>query len=620
MRFIPYAAALVLAAGADDCLAQGDLGEIVPSAYLKAADVDASDEFGTAVATSGDRIVVGAPLEDSGADEVNGDSGDNSLSNAGAAYVYVRSGSTWVLEAYLKAPFPTAGDRFGTSVATDGNFVVVGANGEGSASSGVSDASADDSLGGSGAVYVFKTNGLGDWKLDAFLKASAPDVDDGFGISVAIHDGTIVVGASAEDSAATGVDGDDSNDSAPSSGAAYVYFLDDGQWIFGSYLKASNTNSLDRFGLTVAIDDGTIVVGANGESSAATVVNGSQNDNSAAEAGAAYVFVGSQDNWSQQAYLKAANADAGDKFGGDVAIEGDVAVIGAKFEDSGATGVNGNPFNNSLPSAGAAYAFRRAGTTWGQVSYLKPPSAGFAETFGDSVAISGGVIVVGCTADDSGSSGTGGDPTDNSVPNSGAIHLFEPAGLSHAPSAFLKATISDDQDLFGSSVDMAGEVIVGGTRREDGDGSSALDDSASNAGAACAFEFELWRTLPGCFGNPATIRAPQGPARLATTFPIEFESNAIASGVAATFYGAVGIDAGGCGLLLGVGQEALMALAPFPTLIGVVPFALGDGTQPLPIPNEPSLVGIRLTFQSVLVDITDGSSELSRGLEVIIRP
>ena len=150
----------------------------------------------------------------------------------------------------------------------------------------------------------------------------------------------------------------------------------------------------DFFGISVAISGNTVVVGAQLEASAATGINGNQSDNSATEAGAAYVFVRNGTTWAQQAYLKASNTDANDEFGCSVAISGNTVVVGARGEASAATGVNGNQSDNSAPDAGATYVFVRNGTTWTQQAYLKASQAGDT-AFGFSVAISGDTAVVG---------------------------------------------------------------------------------------------------------------------------------------------------------------------------------------------------------------------------------
>ena len=141
-----------------------------------------------------------------------------------------------------------------------------------------------------------------------------------------------------------------------------------------------------------------MVVGAAAESSNATGVNGDQADNSALFAGAAYVFVRNGTAWSQQAYLKASNTDPQDFFGSSVAISSDTVVVGAKNEQSSATGVNGDQTDNSLFRTGAAYVFVRNGVTWSQQAYLKASNTGEEDVFGGSVAASGDTVVVGAIA------------------------------------------------------------------------------------------------------------------------------------------------------------------------------------------------------------------------------
>ncbi|MCH8228248.1 MAG: FG-GAP repeat protein, partial [Proteobacteria bacterium] len=138
-----------------------------------------------------------------------------------------------------------------------------------------------------------------------------------------------------------------------------------------AYLKASNTDGGDFFGWSVAISGETLVVGARNEDSNASGINGDQNNDSAVDAGAAYVFTRSGTVWSQQAYLKASNTDIDDLFGLSVAISGDTLVVGTRREDSNASGINGDQSDNSAIQAGAAYVFTRSGTVWNQQAYLK---------------------------------------------------------------------------------------------------------------------------------------------------------------------------------------------------------------------------------------------------------
>ena len=369
-------------------------------AYLKASNTGAQDQFGLFVAISGDTIVVGAPAEDSSATGINGDGSNNSASGSGAAYVFVRSGTTWSQQAYLKASNTEAGDSFGWSVGISGDTVVVGALSEDSNATGVNGNPTDNSATNAGAAYVFVRNGT-TWSQQAYLKASNTGAGDRFGQSVAISGDTLVIGAYGEASNATGINGNQNDDSAPQSGAAYVFVRSGTIWSQQAYLKASNTGAGDQFGYSAAISGDTVVIGADFEDSNATGINGNQNDNSTSSAGAAYVFVRSGTVWTQQAYLKASNTDAGDVFGYAVAISGDTIVVSAALEASNATGVNGDQSNNSVPLAGAAYVFMRSGTIWSQQAYLKASNPGPDDDFGESVGISGDTVVVGALAEDS---------------------------------------------------------------------------------------------------------------------------------------------------------------------------------------------------------------------------
>ena len=153
-------------------------------------------------------------------------------------------------------------------------------------------------------------------------------------------------------------------------------------WGQEAYAKAPNANANDHFGLAIAIDGDTMVVGAQDESSnQTTITNGTtaSADNTAASAGAAYVYRRSGTTWVQEAYLKAPNAGAGDSFGESVAIAGDTVVVGASSEASNQTTItNGTTAsaNNSLANAGAAYVFKRTATAWAQEAYLKAPNTG----------------------------------------------------------------------------------------------------------------------------------------------------------------------------------------------------------------------------------------------------
>jgi FG-GAP repeat len=467
---------------------------VVQQAYLKASNTNASDWFGFSVAISGDTVVVGALGEDSAATGVNGNQADNSKTASGAAYVFVRSGTGWSQQAYLKASNTDGSDWFGRSVAISGDTVVVGSQFEDSAATGVNGNQADNSASQAGAVYVFVRSGAS-WSQQAYLKASNTNSGDQFGASVTISGDTVVVGARFEASAATGVNGNQADNSASQAGAVYVFVRSGVIWSQQAYLKASNPNEQDYFGHPVAIFEDTVVVGAYGEDSAATGVNGDQASNSASGAGAAYVFVRSGAIWSQQAYLKASNTNAFDEFGWQVATVGDTVVVGASLEDSSATGVDGNQADNSAQDAGAAYVFVRNGGIWSQQAYLKASNTNAQDAFGVSLAISGDTVVVGAIREDSAATGVNGDQADNRALEAGAAYVFVRSGASWGQQAYLKASNTNTGDGFGDSVAIAVDSVVVGARLEasaaTGVNGTQADNSAGNAGAAYVFDLDL---------------------------------------------------------------------------------------------------------------------------------
>ena len=154
-------------------------------------------------------------------------------------------------------------------------------------------------------------------------------------------------------------------------------------------------------------------------------------------AGAVYVFTRNGANWTQQAYVKASNAGNGDHFGNVVALsaDGNTMAVSAYWESGGATGVNGNQNDNSIPQAGAVYVFTRSGTTWTQQAYIKASNTGNAgvgdvpgdgDQFGFSLALSddGNTLAVGATSEDSVANGINGNQKDDSTSSAGAVYVF----------------------------------------------------------------------------------------------------------------------------------------------------------------------------------------------------
>jgi len=478
--------------------------------YFKANNTEAWDRFGEAVAVWGDTIAVAAPQEDSSSTGVGGDPANNSALTSGAVHVYVRQGASWVQQAYLKASNTEELDRFGSSIALDGDTLAVSAPAEDSSATGVNGPQNNENASQSGAVYVFVRDG-GVWTQEAYLKASNTGFGDRFGSSLAISGDTLIVGASYEDSDGQGVGSDQFNNAAMDSGAAYVFRRAGGTWTQEAYLKASNSNPNDRFGYTVDIAGDLIVVGAIGESSPATGVNGAQFDNTSPSSGAAYVFRRTAGAWSQEAYLKASNTDPLDRFGGAVACTAGWVVVGAHQEASSSSG---DQSDNSAGLAGAAYVFQYDAGSWKTPVYLKAPNSQSGDEFGVAVAMSPGLLVVTSHVEGSNATGLNGDPLDNSVPFAGAAYAFVLEGSSWSLLHYVKASNTGGGDIFGWSVDIWGSQALLGAPLEDspalGVGGPQVDDAAStNSGAAYLVPLE--QGLEGsasCFGDGSGTFCP----------------------------------------------------------------------------------------------------------------
>ncbi|MFY9345288.1 MAG: cadherin-like beta sandwich domain-containing protein [Planctomycetota bacterium] len=454
------------------------LAEFAQEAYGKASNTGTNDEFGLGIALDGDTLVVGAPREDSAATGINGVQNNEDAANSGAVYVFVRDGTTWQQQAYIKASNTGAGDFFGVCVAVRGDTMAVGAYLEDSNATGIGGDQGNNSAVDSGAVYVF-TRSAGVWTQEAYVKASNTDGGDGFGIHVSLGDEMLVVGAFSEDSAAVGIDGNQADNSANESGAAYVFTRSAGTWTQQAYVKASNTGAGDQFGVRTALAGETLVVGAYLEDSAATGIGGAQGSNGAPDSGAVYVFTRDGATWTQQAYVKASNTGGGDGFGIGLAIDGDTMAVGAWQEDSNATGIGGNQANNSAGNSGAAYVFTRDGGTWTQQAYVKASNTGGGDQFGQRVALHGDNLVVGAPQEDSVATGINGNQASNGAGNSGACYLFLRTGGSWAQAAYVKATNTGASDLFGVRVALDGNTLVAAATAE---GSEATGINGSQTG------------------------------------------------------------------------------------------------------------------------------------------
>jgi hypothetical protein len=309
---------------------------------ITASDGAFNDQFGSAVAISGDTIVVGALFDNS---------------QRGAAYIFERNqggANNWGQVKKLISTDIFTSDFFGGAVAIRDDTVVVGAGGD------------DDNGDGSGSAYVFQRNqgGINNWGQVKKLLASDGATSDQFGSSVGVSGDTTVVGAQFNNS---------------SRGAAYVFDRNQGgvnNWGQVRKLLASDGANGDRFGQSVAISSDTVVVGASLENELGT------------SAGAAYVFDRNQggiNNWGQVRKLTASDGTLNDQFGFSVAIQNDRTFVGA------------------IGDAGSAYAFERnqgGSNNWGEIRTLLPSDGVSPDRFGGAVALFGSTIVVGSSADD----------------------------------------------------------------------------------------------------------------------------------------------------------------------------------------------------------------------------
>jgi len=180
-------------------------------------------------------------------------------------------------------------------------------------------------------------------------------------VSLSADGDTIAVSAPREDSGALGINGDQNDNSVQSSGAVYVFARDNSNWIQQAYIKANNSRPVSLFAssLSLRADGDSLAVGMRSDDSAATGINGPEDDDGALGSGAAYIYVRQGNTWQQQSYLKSSNTEYGDLFGSSVSMsaDGETLAVGALGEDSAATGINGYQEDNSATSSGAVYLY-----------------------------------------------------------------------------------------------------------------------------------------------------------------------------------------------------------------------------------------------------------------------
>lgn len=354
---------------------------------LTPSDAAANVNFGHSVAMTADQIFVGVP-------------------DAGAVYVFVPDGGTWVEQTQLMPMGSVGLDRFGSSVAGNGDALVVGAE------------FSDDGSTTKGSAYVFRFNGS-QWVEEA--KLSIPEDECYyFGRSVAIEDDTVVVGAMRDNAAGTW------------SGAAYVFRYTGTGWEYQARLLGDDTDAGDHFGISVDISGGVVAVGAENNYTGGIDTN----------MGSVYLFEFDGANWVQRSKLIPSDGRGDDRFGAAVAIDGQLVLVGAYQHDDAVGGTD----------SGSAYLFEFDGNDWVQTLKFKASDAEDYARFGLGVALDAGRAVIGAHWDDWGL---------------GSAYVFEFDGDNWVERAKLTASDRLHDDHFGRSVAIRGEVAVVGVPNAD---------------------------------------------------------------------------------------------------------------------------------------------------------
>lgn len=369
-------------------------------------DGKADDQFAFSVAIDGTSALVGA---------LNADIAN--IQNSGAAYLYSLNHNGWQQQAKLVAKQPYAGDTLGGNVALKNEFAMLGAS--------RSDLKAEDA----GAVFAFEKQ-ENTWSEQQVLTAIDAKAGDAFGQSIALTEQFLVIGAPHSDSP------------LEDSGSAYVFIRKNNKWQFHSKLTAKDGAQGDLFGISVAIHDNTLLVGAD------------LNDERAEKAGAVYVFQFDGERWIQQAKLMANDGANTDIFGVRVALFGDTALISARRDDIEGVGKD----------AGSAYIFERINGNWRQIQKLVAPDGKADDRFARGVALNQDTALISAMHHD-----VNGD-------NAGALYVFKKQQGQWRYSNKIVAKDAMAQDRFGWNIALSNKTaIVAAPHR---------DDNGDNSGAA----------------------------------------------------------------------------------------------------------------------------------------
>jgi hypothetical protein len=389
--------------------------------FLKATTPTTDAHFGHRIALEGDTLVVAADGDDSSARGINPiNPPRDGAADSGAVYIYHRRGSSWELNAYVKASDASRDAGFGRSVVLQGDTLVVGAWKDKNR----------------GAAYVYERTG-DSWKEQLKLLPDEQS-DTNFGQSAALLGDLLIVAAPSYD-----FEGSES-------GVIFAYRKSaaDNTWVFEKKIAAEDPMALTWFGSSVQLSPDYLVVGATGEANGSvasgtayvyradtfepidtlkpstasttaffgerTAISGDTiavtmfNNNAGFANGLVYIFARKPDGkFEQITALQASNASGGDYFGTAIALTENYLLVGAAHESSGTRGINGSLSSPALENSGAAYLFERTASGFNQVAHIKASEPASGAQLGNDVAISGTDIVVSAYHDPRAATGSG---------------------------------------------------------------------------------------------------------------------------------------------------------------------------------------------------------------------
>jgi hypothetical protein len=439
---------------------QGGTGNWGQLKRIVASDRSSYSRFGESIAASGDDIVVSAPLDSRDI------TGNNPVGWAGSIYMINKNQGgpdNWGQRQKLAMGYVNQYQNYGSSVAVDGAYAVVGVKGDGIGASG-----STEFIRGAGSAYIYKSvNGV--WTPIKKITASSRELNAYFGARVAIRGNTIVIGA-------YGVNDSLAYPFVLGAGAVYVFNKDQGgidNWGQVKKIKTTSPTASGMFGFSVAIRGNTIAVGAPGE-------NGYASGNTVTNAGAAYLFdkdQGGVNNWGQTFKISASDKSANDYFGESIDVSDSTVVVGASAESENSNGTN------TMVNAGSAYIYSKISSNyWVQTKKIVASDRAAYDFFGRGVSINNNTIVIGAPGADKDETGA------NPVSEAGAAYVFskDQGGINNWGE--VKKIVAADRSskaFFGNDIAVNGPLILVGATGEGKDVNGA--NPITKAGAAYTF-------------------------------------------------------------------------------------------------------------------------------------